>query len=64
MPANANSGRGVSPADDLWLHGGAEDPAGLTRPYPAQDMKIVRKGGKLDDPAIASDPAPAQLRLL
>ena len=49
---------------DLWLHGGAEDAAGLTRPYPAQDMKIVRKGGKLDDPAIASDPAPAQLRLL
>lgn len=50
---------------DLWLRGTTEDAASLTRPYPAHAMKIVRKGGKLDDPAnAAADPAPAQLRLL
>lgn len=49
---------------DDWLLGTPDTAAPLTRPYPAQAMKIVRQGEKQDDPGVTADHTPAQLQLL
>ena len=55
----------IAPEDhDDWLLGTPDSAALLTRPYPAQVMKIVRQGEKQDDPDVATDHTPAQLQLL